>query len=68
MKTMMRSLDTLIPQKQEHVNKFFHPNLMEEPFGGWAPEIKELNEVEMKKLEKQEDRQNRYKNRPNNRR
>jgi len=29
---------------------------MEEAFFGWSPEIKVLNEQDMKKLEKQEDR------------
>ena len=36
---------------------------MDEPFQGWAPDIQILNESDLKKIEKQEERQQRYRNR-----
>lgn len=30
---------------------------MDEPFSGWAPDIQILNENDLKKIEKQEERQ-----------
>lgn len=60
---MIRSLDELYQPPKESVNKFFTPNPMDEPFNGWAPEIQLLSEGDLKKIEKQEERQNRYKNR-----
>ena len=40
---------------------------MDEPFQGWAPEIQILTENDLKKIERQEERQQRYKNRGNRR-
>lgn len=62
-KTMIRSLDELYQQQKEVVNKFFQPSPMDEPFQGWAPDIQILNENDLKKIEKQEERQQRYRNR-----
>ena len=62
-KTMIRSLDDLYQPQKEVVNKFFQPSPMDEPFQGWAPDIQMLNEAELKKIEKQEERQQRYRNR-----
>ena len=63
-KTMMRSMDELYQQQpKESVNKFFAPSPMDEPFAGWAPDIQLLSENDLKKIEKQEERQQRYKNR-----
>jgi hypothetical protein len=62
-KTMIRSLDELYQGQKEVVNKFFQPSPMEEPFQGWAPDIQILNENDLKKIEKQEERQQRYRNR-----
>ena len=62
-KTMIRSLDELYTQQKEVVNKFFQSNPMDEPFQGWAPDIQVLNENDLKKIEKQEERQQRYRNR-----
>lgn len=62
-KTMIRSLDELYQPQKEVVNKFFQPSPMDEPFQGWAPDIQILNEGELKKIEKQEERQQRYRNR-----
>ena len=56
-KTMIRSLDELYQQQKEVVNKFFQPLPMDEPFQGWAPDIQILNENDLKKIEKQEERQ-----------
>jgi len=60
---MIRSLDELYQQQKEVVNKFFQPSPMDEPFQGWAPDIQILNESDLKKIEKQEERQQRYRNR-----
>ena len=56
-KTMIRSLDELYQQKKEVVNKFFQLSPIDEPFQGWAPDIQILNEGDLKKIEKQEERQ-----------
>jgi len=55
-KTMLRSLDELYQPRKEVVNKFFQPSPMDEPFQGWAPDIQILNENELKKIERQEER------------
>jgi len=62
-RSMVRSLDELYQPQKENVSKFFSPNPMDEPFHGWAPEIQLLSENDLKKIEKQEERQQRYKNR-----
>ena len=60
---MIRSLEELYQPQKEAVNKFFQPSPMDEPFSGWAPDIQVLNENDLKKIEKQEERQQRYRNR-----
>ena len=55
LKTMIRSLDTLNPQNQNNKASNFSKTT-EEVFMGWGPQVKILQENDLKKIEKAEDR------------
>ena len=68
---MIRSLETLAPENSSlrgHQGGFFKPSvgLLEpnpEQAQGWAPEVEILSEQDLKRIEKQEDRETRMRKR-----
>jgi hypothetical protein len=61
-RSLIRSLDELYKPPKDQSEKFFDPSA-EEQFQGWSPELVVLSEADLKKMEKQEERQQRYRNR-----
>lgn len=61
-KTMIRSLETVSGGKRQS-NYFKTSALEDEVRFGWAPEIQIIDDSDLKKLEKQEEREQRYKKR-----
>lgn len=61
-KTMIRSLETVSGAKRQS-NYFKTSALEDEVRFGWAPEIQIIDDSDLKKLEKQEEREQRYKKR-----
>ena len=65
---MIRSLNTLVPQQSNsRANNFFKSSitqgmggLEDSNFTGWGPEVQILSEADLKRIEKQEDRESRY--------
>lgn len=62
-KTMIRSLNTLYPQQQK-IGGYFKPApIDDQAFYGWGPDVQILTENDLRKIEKQEVRENRYRKR-----
>jgi hypothetical protein len=61
-KTMIRSLDT-VAENSRGKPSYFKSAPFEDEFQGWGPEVQIIEEAELKKIEKQEDRDARMKKR-----
>ena len=55
LRTMIRSLDTVNPQLQGNRQSSFAKSI-DDVFAGWGPQVKILQENDLKKIEKAEDR------------
>jgi len=68
-KTMIRSLETVCTNnatngKNPNLNtNFFKTNPYDDTFVGWTPDVQMLTENDLKKIEKQEERESRVKRR-----
>lgn len=63
-KTMIRSLETVQDTSvQRRQANYFKTAPFEDEFQGWGPEVQIIDESELKKIEKQEDRESRYRKR-----
>ena len=65
-KTMIRSLETIQGTQSAAQRKqanYFKTSPYEDEFKGWAPDVQIIDEAELKKLEKQEERESRYRKR-----
>ena len=67
MRTMIRSLDTLRLEGSGSNSRMKSGGVLTDasgdPVEGWAPEVEILSEAELKRLEKQEDREQRMRKR-----
>ena len=67
MRTMIRSLDTLAStggfqgKGKSGLSSLLEPN--KDQVSGWAPEVEILSEQDLKRIEKQEDRESRMRKR-----
>jgi hypothetical protein len=62
-KTMIRSLNTLVPQAKKTAGFYKQMPADDQAFSGWGPEVQILTENDLKRIEKQEVRENRYRKR-----